>query len=773
MLYRVSQPTLYRNINTNLNLLSWEMGQINNQIATGKRVLKPSDDPAGGSVIFSMRSVLAGVDQYNQNVALSDDWLKETESVIQNMKLIVEEAQVRAEQMSTDTYQDENLEVAAEEIDKLFEALIKMGNTRIGDRYIFSGQMTDTQPFDLDLFIHDPQAYSNNSTSFTGQIMAPPADQRDYEFLADWPDQTKAFIIEITSAGGVGGDAFASLTLDPPGAHDALFYQASSALSGVAGNGIQVAYVDPGAINAALSVAVSGTAITVTLGTDQFGDVDSTAFDVMSAINNLPAASALVDVSLAPGNSGNGLMADSSTATGALASGYCVLGGGLDGAALFRVSEDGGLTWGPPQEYSADTNATSIWNSRLGHATLTTSLPGYGLSNDIQFTAVVPGEAGNRIHIEYVAGAGPLTVSDNYLDDTVTVTFPPGTTAQDVIDAVNDPLTGSRLVMAATADYRSGATGPISTMSSTCLCGGVDNISALGQATLTTDLTGGANDLTFIANTDNYAGSAGNAITIEYVLSAAAVTTTAVVSGTAVTIHLQTNASGLSVATANDVLSAIKTHNGPPPASDLIWVTLSDYDDGGTGVVSAMSVIPLEGGLDSISGDQGVEIFFTDDGSALQVGDRFYSEVSYFKGDSQDIDVNVDQGARSQINISGEDVLGATGATDNILDTLARLAYALREHDTDMVADEIPRLDEAMEVLTTQMAQAGVRLIRNQFTYNTLSATEENSTERMSRIEDLDIADAVTELTTKQTAYQAALAAISLTTRLSLVDYIS
>ena len=66
MMYRVSQQSLYRNVNMNLGNLTWKMAQINNQLATGKKVNKPSDDPTGGAVIMAMRSVLADIQQYKK-----------------------------------------------------------------------------------------------------------------------------------------------------------------------------------------------------------------------------------------------------------------------------------------------------------------------------------------------------------------------------------------------------------------------------------------------------------------------------------------------------------------------------------------------------------------------------------------------------------------------------------------------------------------------------------------------------------------------------------
>lgn len=646
MIYRSSISTLFRNINTNLSRLTWDMAQLSNQISTGKRVNKPSDDPSGGALILSMRTVLADVDQYNKNVALSDDWLKQSEAVLQNMKNIVEQANVQAEQMATDTYCEENMDVAGENIRGLIESLIKVGNTRIGDRYIFSGMKTEIIPFNMDLTIHDPLADQGNSLDFTGQVLSPPLELREYTPLDNIPPQTKNFMVEVTTGGGIGGNSLAYLTIDPPGNHNAALFKAVA--TGTAGNAVQIRYVDPGAASQPLAVAVAGNQITVSLETDGAGNIISTAQEVIDAVNTDAASSALVTAYSAPGNSANGLVAD----TG----GFLALSGGLDGAAQFRVSEDGGQTWGPDDAFSAATVATNIWNTTLGHATLTTNL--IGSNNDLQFTAGASGTAGEDIEIEYVnpgPGYGPPT-----------------------------------------------------------------------------DVT---------------------------------------VNGDTITVNLETDALGNIVATAQEVMTAI---NSNPAASTLLTASLADARAGGGGVVTAMNLTSLSGGDDDIiPADQGVQIFFTNDGSPLQVGDRFEIEVSYYMGDEQDIYVNTNRGTQTKVNTTGEETLGAAGDTDNIIDTLVRLTFALEQHDVDKVSGELPRLDDALDKLTAQMARIGVRLTRNQFTYNVLEKTGVSSMDRMSYVEDADITEVVAGLQMKQLAYEATLASTAFVTKLSLIDYIS
>lgn len=115
----------------------------------------------------------------------------------------------------------------------------------------------------------------------------------------------------------------ATKTTGVVGNNNAILWSAN--LRGTAGNTVTVALVDPSANNAALSVSVSGTAITVHLATGGTGSITSTAAQVIAAIAASAAASALVDV------------ANASTSTGAaavVAAAAAALTGGADNGHL-------------------------------------------------------------------------------------------------------------------------------------------------------------------------------------------------------------------------------------------------------------------------------------------------------------------------------------------------------------------------------------------------------------------------------------------------------
>jgi len=163
---------------------------------------------------------------------------------------------------------------------------------------------------------------------------------------------SRRYVIEITTAGSVGGPRAAERTTILSGANNDLLIQALEA--GTAGNDIQVRFVAgaSGAGSTTISL-VGGSQITVSLATDADGVITATAAQVRTALNL--SAATLVSASLAPGTAtGLGVVTEMSWAT---------LEDGAE-QARFKVYEyvSGVLTGGRDDTYAATTSAIAIYD---------------------------------------------------------------------------------------------------------------------------------------------------------------------------------------------------------------------------------------------------------------------------------------------------------------------------------------------------------------------------------------------------------------------------
>jgi flagellin-like hook-associated protein FlgL len=241
----------------------------------------------------------------------------------------------------------------------------------------------------------------------------------------------------------------------------------------------------------------------------------------------------IFETSLADGNSGDGRLNYSHPRT--------FLKDGYDQPALFRVSQDGGKTWGPPQTFGASEYHTGdmFHNAFLGHASLTTNIPGKG--NDLVFTARYQGTWGNDLRVDYNRpgpGEHPnpattVTVGPNPWNISVTLrTDAQGrilSTAKEIMEAVNNHPLASQLVLADLANYQEGGDGVVDIMNCMSLSvgepyqvNGKSVITPLGYATATVGFPYSAPsqscpNIIFQATTE---GVAGNSVGIRYTTSA-------------------------------------------------------------------------------------------------------------------------------------------------------------------------------------------------------------------------------------------------------------
>jgi len=257
--------------------------------------------------------------------------------------------------------------------------------------------------------------------------------------------------------------------------------------------------------------------------------VKTTANDVMKMVSEHPDLRNIVDVSLADGNSGEGKI--SSFPRTNFADGY-------DQAALFRVSQDGGKTWGPPMSFNAGEYNTGdmFYNSYLGHASVTTNQT--GKANDLVFTAKHQGTWGNGVRVAYEAPLEgphpkPLSVTVGPESWNICVNLAtdargnPISTAEDVMKAINSHPEAGQLVYADLANYHEGGGGVVKPMNWTNLSvaepyevNGVSKITELGHASTTVSFTNSTLKSPNITYQAIEHGTVGNDIGIRYTTSA-------------------------------------------------------------------------------------------------------------------------------------------------------------------------------------------------------------------------------------------------------------
>lgn len=167
---RISMQWMVDRTIANIAMNLEKLVALQEQAASGKRLLRPEDDPAGVRRAISLRAGLAATQRYLDNIQDSDDWMSATDAALGHIADLMTKALTLAEKGASDTISADERQALAAEVDQLLQEAISTGNTRLTDRYIFAGFKTTTQPFTLVPGTPDQVIYNGDSGQIRREI---------------------------------------------------------------------------------------------------------------------------------------------------------------------------------------------------------------------------------------------------------------------------------------------------------------------------------------------------------------------------------------------------------------------------------------------------------------------------------------------------------------------------------------------------------------------------------------------------------------------------
>ncbi|MDD4602024.1 MAG: flagellar hook-associated protein FlgL [Negativicutes bacterium] len=144
---RITNNMISYNFLTSLNKSLERQNKIQEQLSDGKAIHRASDDPIKTIRSLRFNTNLAQNEQYTQNVKDALSWMETTDGVMSDLGSIMISIKEKVIQASTGSNPESAVQTIGSEVDKLLDHIITLGNTKIGDRYIFSGQNDKMAPF--------------------------------------------------------------------------------------------------------------------------------------------------------------------------------------------------------------------------------------------------------------------------------------------------------------------------------------------------------------------------------------------------------------------------------------------------------------------------------------------------------------------------------------------------------------------------------------------------------------------------------------------------
>ncbi len=164
---RVTLGSLTLNFLRNLNAGLQRLSDLQQRLATGKRMQRPSDDPTNLPPVLVMRDALRAAEQYERNAQDTATLLGVGQQALLDATAVLQRIRELALQASNGTLTPSDLQTVRVEVSNLLDELVALGNSQVAGRYLFAGTATTTAPF---VRSGDAVAYLGNSGALLREV---------------------------------------------------------------------------------------------------------------------------------------------------------------------------------------------------------------------------------------------------------------------------------------------------------------------------------------------------------------------------------------------------------------------------------------------------------------------------------------------------------------------------------------------------------------------------------------------------------------------------
>lgn len=294
---RISTSMIYDSGLTAIQNNTADIVKTQREVATGRAILTPADDPIGAARILEMGQSQDVVNQFDRNLGFAEDSLRHLEGTLSNATDVLQYARERMVQAGNGALTQSELTNMGFDLRNQFESLRALANSRNGQgEYIFAGYRSNTEPFQGDL---TGVSYNGDQGGRTIQVTAarfmPTSLAGDEVFDRTRTVQAQGGATPYTSdaiytyAGQGNTGTAQNVQVNLPAATLAAANTNLDALEGRrfiatwSGAAWAVEEVRPGNTRVATTLAAENLGITVGSGTPAAGD----AFDIFVASTNV------------------------------------------------------------------------------------------------------------------------------------------------------------------------------------------------------------------------------------------------------------------------------------------------------------------------------------------------------------------------------------------------------------------------------------------------------------------------------------------------------
>lgn len=147
---RISNNTIANRVTRTMGRATTNMNKLNEQVTTGMKATRSSEDPGAAMKAFKVRRDLIRNSQTHESTTNVMGILDQTETALNGVKDVLSQAKESLVQGVNGTLSDSNKEIVANMFKNLQSEILQLANTNYAGKYVFGGPNTTTKPFTVD-----------------------------------------------------------------------------------------------------------------------------------------------------------------------------------------------------------------------------------------------------------------------------------------------------------------------------------------------------------------------------------------------------------------------------------------------------------------------------------------------------------------------------------------------------------------------------------------------------------------------------------------------
>lgn len=148
MSFRISDSNTNSTFTKRINAQRSQIGVLQERLASGKRINRPSDDPIGAEAVINIRTSQKEIEQFQRNAQTANQKLTAADTTLGSYENILDRVKTLVTQGLSGTATQPAKNAIATELESLRERVLNTANSQYNGEYLFGGSRQNAPPFD-------------------------------------------------------------------------------------------------------------------------------------------------------------------------------------------------------------------------------------------------------------------------------------------------------------------------------------------------------------------------------------------------------------------------------------------------------------------------------------------------------------------------------------------------------------------------------------------------------------------------------------------------